>query len=191
MGLLGRLGFLIEWEGYVRFGGQPIIALAPLFSIYLAGIQKIVGVSGGALVLALILLAALTSSAWCYLFSSLSNRETTSPYQLLLFPIYVSMFVSFYYRNLLSETLFLSLLAFLFIVIAQIALQKGQKGQVFRQIFSLNVILALLLFSRNSALLFVPGVVIALFLTLDHLNQVSRVFLSFLTAFFPLASWSG
>ncbi len=188
---------LLNGDGFHYFGGQPVVVFGPLFPVYLASVQKIFGVSGGSLVVGFIILAVLTSSAWSYLFSSLSNRSnhqaatkrTIVSYQHLIFPIYVSTFISFYYRFLLSEALFLLLLALLFIAITQIALKREHKSHLWRQMCYLNVVLVLLLFTRNSAWVFVPGVVVVLFFTLDHKKWIQRIVLSSFPLLFALISW--
>ncbi|MEM7530780.1 MAG: hypothetical protein AAF639_01275 [Chloroflexota bacterium] len=184
---------LLHGNGYVQLNGEPITAFPPLFSIYLAGIQTIVGIHGVSLIVGVVILAGLTSGIWSYLFSRLSEQTNTPPYQKLILPIYVSLFVSCYYRHLYSETLFLALLGCIYILIAQIHLQKGMnyKQPLWVQISLLNVLLVLLIFSRNAALAFVPSIILVLLLSLNHTTRLKRILIALVTSMFVMGCWIG
>lgn len=182
---------LLNGHGYTYFGGQPIAKFQPLFSIYLAGMQKVFGVSGWSLALSILLLAGLTSFIWSYLIRSLSNPKADFPFQNFIFPVYVSMFIVFQYRLFLSETLFLFFVGLLLTLFAQIYLNRNRQKQLFYRIFFLSIILTLLLFTRNAAVVFVPTVVLGLFIALDNFSIIKRILISLIPGGISLLGWSG
>lgn len=181
---------LLYGNGYTYFGGEPIIAFGPLFSLYLAGIQWVIGIHGWALSVGVTLLAALTSSAWVYLFARLSNPNARW-LNSLIFALYSAAFVSFYYRYLLSETLFLFLLALLFLQVLQFYQQAQSHNPSVRSLLTLNLCLLLLLACRNSMLTFVPGLVLTLFYSQRAAPLRHRLLPPALTGLLAVVGWFG
>ena len=66
---------LLRGCGYLYYGGKSIVLYPPLFSIYLAIVQAITGVSGASLALAISLLAGFSAASWTALHLLLAPRN--------------------------------------------------------------------------------------------------------------------
>lgn len=84
---------LLSGNGYTYFGGEPLTDWGILFPLLLAIVQKLIGIHGGARSVSILLLAALTSGAWVYLFATLSNSTQRWPAQ-WLYALYTATFIS-------------------------------------------------------------------------------------------------
>lgn len=181
---------LLKGHGYTYFGGEPLTDWGALFSLYLAGIQKLVGIHGQALRLSILCLAGLTSGAWVYLFTILSNSTTSWPV-LMCYALYVATFISLYYQILLSETLFLLLLAGLFISL-RVFCRHTLVGQVrILPLLSITLFVSLLLACRNSALAFLPGLTLVLGLSLRASTWRQRILLPLMVNLLAIGNWLG
>ena len=181
---------LLAGNGYTYFGGEPIIGFGPLFSLYLAGVQLVVGIHGWALSAGVTLVAALASSAWVYLFVRLAKPEARW-LNSVIFALYSAAFISFCYRSLLSETLFLLLLALLFLQLLPFYQQDQRHKPRFLPLVTLNLCLLLLLACRNSTLTFVPGIVMALFYSRRAAPLRHRLLPAVLTGLLAVGGWLG
>ena len=110
--LRGR-GYHYFIGGYPNFiGGYPIIHWPPLYALYLAAWQWLLGVSGQSLADANAVLAGVAAFVWCFLFLQPVDAASAQRTQMrtVLIVVFVAAFVSFHYRALLSENLQLVLL---------------------------------------------------------------------------------
>ena len=181
---------LLHGEGYTYFGGEPLTDWGVLFSLYLSGVQLLLGVHGHALRLSVIALAGLTSGAWVYLVATLAKPRAGWPVT-LLYLLYAATFISLAYRFLLAETLFLWLLALLLLGLHQLD-RRVSAGQAFWLPFlGVNLLLFLLLLTRNPALALLPGLLWALYLSLRPLPRRQRLLLTLLTGLLTSAAWLG
>ena len=98
---------LLENNTYTYFGGEPIVSWPPLYSIYLATMQNLLGQTGFALISATALLSFLNSIIWGYV--SLSLVRSIVPHKcrvtLLLCMLFIGVFLIFCSRLLMAHYL--------------------------------------------------------------------------------------
>jgi hypothetical protein len=143
--------------GYTYFGGQPIRVYPPLYAYALAGVQWIFGVSAGALVLGTALMAGISAAAWSALFMLLNpDWRRVLPLSVVVFAYCVVRSVSTH-QALLSETLFLPLLAFALMALARVRppVVPGRPSPGPLALVALSTLLMLM--CRHASAAFVPG----------------------------------
>jgi hypothetical protein len=106
---------LLHGLGYRLFlGSARITSWPPLFAMYLACFQAVLGVSGRSLAVATAAAAGLAGFLWTRLFVGIiadaDPERPPSPARLLLLPIFLIAFVGALFRLLLADTLALALL---------------------------------------------------------------------------------
>lgn len=150
---------LLNGQGYVRFGGGPINAFPPLYSILLAGTQFVFGVSGATLILTTSLLAGLTVAIWS--FARFDLRTGTKPDRLLAwaFALFAAFFVPSYFTALLSETQFLPMCGLLIVLINRAIMRPAERFAP-TVIAGATLLLAMLLTRNSSVALVVPLVLL-------------------------------
>jgi len=149
---------IINGDGYRYFGGQPIVAFPPLFSLYLGAVQWLFGVSGHSLRVSLVLLAAATIFIWGYLLCLLATGDHSRRFVAWIGAACIGAFVGAYYTSLVSETLFLPLLGSLLILEI---IPRGQAATARRDrlfVAAIAAVTTLLLLTRNASLAFLPAI---------------------------------
>jgi len=146
---------LLNGQGYVRFGGGPIDAFPPLYSIILAGAQFVFGVSGATLILTTSFLAGLTVAIWS--FARFDLQTGTKPDRLLawVFALFAAFFVPSYFTGLLSETLFLPMYGLLVVLINRAIVRPVERFAP-TVIAGTTLLLAMLLTRNSSVALVAP-----------------------------------
>ena len=178
---------LLELGQYSYINGEPIVIFSPTFSIYLAGIQAIFGISGFSLGVAIVLLAILTSFLWTLLFTSLCNSKANGMTLQLLIMIYVSAFIVSNYTALYAETLFLPFLGlFLFLLFR---LFQTLQAISFKNIMTIIIVLSIVFLSKNSSLALVPGIALVIFLQYYKKGWRKSILYTFLLVGIPLMIW--
>lgn len=143
---------LLERHAYGYFGGAPITAFPPLFSLALAAFQGVLGVSAWTLAVALVTFTAIASAAWTALFRSLAGR---SGWPLAVATLAVPAALAASAQTLLSEGLWLVLLPLL----ALSLLGAGSPPAGLRPA-TVWLLLACALLCRNATVALLPGVVL-------------------------------
>ena len=101
---------LLAGDGYVYFGGQPIVSFAPLFSCVLAAAQAIGGVSGNTLIWFTVGMAAITAVVWTGFLRKSFPRESAGQLCVWLAAAYLALFIGTHYTSLFADTMLLPLL---------------------------------------------------------------------------------
>ncbi|HEV2105992.1 MAG TPA: hypothetical protein VGU27_09705, partial [Candidatus Eisenbacteria bacterium] len=153
---------LLTGHGYAYFGGQPIRAFPPLFSLLVAGFSAALGVSGLTLIVLLAALAAASGYAWTRLYAALAGAGQAGGPWPLLFALYVALSVAGWSQALLADTLGLALLGATLFPLARLCATPpaaAGPGAAFRGRDALGLALGLtaLLLTRNAALAFVAA----------------------------------
>ena len=100
---------LRERGSYAYFGGQRVVAFPPLFAVWLAGVQAVLGVSARTLVLSQAFLAGCAAWQWTQLYRELAGPARTRIADALA-GLAVAAALAVSAQTLLSESLWLALL---------------------------------------------------------------------------------
>ncbi len=90
----GSISILLG-HGYRYYGGAPIEAYPPLFSLYLSAVQGVFSISGRGLVVAVTLLAAATSAVWVAVFNRLARPAIGFSWTRVFLFFFVVQFVAY------------------------------------------------------------------------------------------------
>jgi hypothetical protein len=179
---------ILNGDGYRFFGGQPIRDFPPLYSLYLSLIQSLSGVSGTSLAVSLVTLAGAAAFLWCRLLVSITPSSPGSTIPRLLGALYIASFVGAYYTTLLSETLFLALLPVVYLCLMRIR-SDVPAGRLWLWLGGLSLAAAALVLTRNSAIAFLPGIALAVFLRTGRYTVFQRVALAAVAGGLPAGAW--
>ena len=179
---------ILEGQGYRFFGGQPITDFPPLFSLYLSLIQGVGGVSGRTLAGSLVILAGAAAFLWCVLLNSLTRIAPHSFLARLAGALYVAAYIGAYYTSLLSETLFLALLPVLYLCLTRIRTDIPDR-QIWLWLGASSLVAAALALTRNSAIVFLPGLALVVFLRTRPLSIFRRCSLAALAVGIASGIW--
>ncbi len=146
---------LLNGQGYVRFGGGPINAFPPLYSILLAGTQFVFGTSGATLILTTSLLAGLTVAVWSFARFDLQNGEKPDRLLAWAFALFAIFFTPSYFTGVLSETLFLPMYGLLVVLINRAIVRPVERFTP-TVIAGATLLLAMLLTRNSSVALVAP-----------------------------------
>ncbi len=174
---------ILHGRGYNYFGGQPIFWYPPLFPMFLALWQGVLGVSGATLRLALLACCGASAFLWTALFRRLFGDHRTWLHSVLIVA-FVASFLAVCHFLLLSEPLQLVLQALLLLLITSILLQEQPPTtwSFWSQNFRLGLLVVLLLLCRNSSLAFFPAICLfLLFFTWRYVGLSRKV--SFVSCF--------
>jgi hypothetical protein len=155
---------MLEGLGYHDFYDLPIDLWPPLYSIYLAGWQALLGVSGGSLVVANVAAATGATVAWALAFDRFARGLAPDVRRVRrLWPV-LALVVALAVRNstlLLSEAIYIGLFP-LALIAADAARSAEDRRRYVRACAGLCLALALCLLGRNSALaVLLPTVALA------------------------------
>jgi hypothetical protein len=177
---------ILKGHGYRYFGGQAIVDFPPFYSLFLSLVQSIGGVSGWSLAGSLMTLAGSAALAWSCLLASLTRTAPSPLVPRVLGSLYFAAFVGAYYTALLSETLFLVLLPLLFLSLTQIRADDSNRRLTLWMGLCCLLTTALLL-TRNSAIAFVPGLALCVFLRTQRFSPTGRIALAALAGALPVS----
>jgi hypothetical protein len=162
---------LLERGDYTYFGGEPVTNFPPLFSGGLALFQAGLGVSVRTLAVALALFVATGSFAWMSIFASVTLPGGTTPdlppgksgtAHDLLALWYVPATLAVYGQVLLSESLWLVLLAVLLLLLLAPAAPSSPVGEAVR-LAGAWLVLSGLLLCRNVTVAVLPAIFLMVF----------------------------
>lgn len=180
---------LLNGLGFRYFGGQPIVDFPPLFPTVLMLIQSVFGVSGATLAGTLVGLAGFTAFLWCRLLVRLTSLHPLPIVPRLAGALYIPAFIGVYYTNLLSETLFLALIAAVLLCLTRIPQDLSGRG-AWKWLAASALAATALLMTRNSGVAFMPGFALVVFLRLERCGLLKRIVIAAVTTGLPCAIWS-
>jgi hypothetical protein len=177
---------ILEGLGYRTFDGAPIRSWPPLYSLYLAGVQAVLGVSGWSLSLSTALVTGFAVLVWGGLIRWYAvRRGDTSRFALAL--AWVTVLLALNARDLRAENLVRVLLPVLVF-----ATLRGGTAASSREHLSSACIAALamsaLLATRNVTIAFVPGVA-AVFALWQGGRPALRALAISIATLIPLGAW--
>lgn len=158
---------LLQGGGYKNFnpGNFHHVLIAtwpPLFSLYLAGVQWVFGISGFSLILSLVFIAIGSAFVWTYVFCSLCGEENR--WARFALAGSVAALVSYFSRHLLSDSL--SVLVIGVVLVCTIRLFSARSSLLlakwhyfFLLFFSLSLSACML--TRKANMFFIPAVWVA------------------------------
>lgn len=167
---------LLHGRGFNYFGGHYIVHYPPLFSIYLALWQALIGIRGSTLCIALAVTSGVSALIWIRLFLLLFGAYQTWLHSVLLVA-FVSSFVAVGHALLLSEPLQLPLHGLMLLTIAHAMLrERPPSGRYFWIVnLWLGSLLFLMLLCRNATLAYVPALGLFVFrFTWQYLGLAQR-----------------
>jgi hypothetical protein len=182
---------LLERGHYTYLGGAPILAFPPLFSVILALVQAVLGVSMRSLAIAVCALVGVGSFLWMWLYGSVKTEPGASPADALAVPtIAATLAVSA--QTLLSESLWLAILPALLLLL--LAPADGREPQ---RLLASALLLAALLLTRNATVALLPAAVLLLWRRRPEwsrrrrLGVVAAVMASALVPWLAVRAWLG
>ena len=152
---------ILRGLGYADFTGRPITNWQPLYSVYLAFCQLVLGVSGQSIALSTAFATVAAIAAWSTLLAWFARQRGRSPRDVLCALAFVSVVLALNARDVRSENLFRAVfpLLLLFTLRARTCatprrflLESGLAG----------VILLISILTRNASLAFWPAVLAVL-----------------------------
>ena len=150
---------LLEGRGFRTFDGEPIRKWPPLYSLYLGGVQAVLGVSGRSLSLSTALVTSLAVLAWGALIRWYAGRRGDTS-RAALAVAWVAVLLVLNARDLRSENLVRLLLPLLVFAVV-----RGATARSVREHWTSAGVAALamtaLLATRNVTIAFLPGVAAA------------------------------
>ena len=163
---------LLQGGGYKNFnpGNFHHVLIAtwpPLFSLYLAGMQWVFGISGFSLILSLAFIATCSAFVWTYLFCSLCGEENR--WARFALAGSAAALTSYFSRYLISDSLSVLLIGILLLSVVKIFSpqsplypQKSMKpSRAAFLVLSFAVALSACILTRKANMFFIPSVWLA------------------------------
>jgi hypothetical protein len=170
---------LRERGSYAYFGGQRVVAFPPLFAVWLAGVQAVLGVSARALILSQAALAGCAAWQWIHLYRELGGRERARIADVAaVLAVAAALAVSA--QTLLSESLWLALLP---------AALRAADRQGGRAALGLGLATTALLLCRNVTVAFLPALLAYAVLRADAASRARRAAVAAAALAAPVALW--
>jgi hypothetical protein len=173
---------LLERGQYAYFGGERIAAFPPLFSATLALVQAALGVSARTVASALVALVCLGAFAWAALYESVKADPRRSAADLLA-AVMVASTLAVSGQTLLSESLWLTLVAVLLLLLL------GRSGREPLRLAVAALVVAALLLTRNATVALLPGVALLAWRRQAGLPPTTRTLATLAVAALPLGPW--
>jgi len=170
---------LRERGSYAYFGGQRVVAFPPLFAVWLAGVQAVLGVSARTLVLSQAFLAGCAAWQWTQLYRKLAGPARTRIADALA-GLAVAAALAVSAQTLLSESLWLALLP--------VALRAAD-GEGTRRALGLGLATAALLLCRNVTIAFLPALFAYALLRADAAARARRAVVATAALLVPVGAW--
>jgi hypothetical protein len=156
---------MIEHGTYTTMLGVPIHDWPPLYSAYLAFFQIIFGQSGGTLMLATSVLAALNAIVWgTYTFKVFPADTGKAPIPILASLGFLALYPALYFISVLPNGLLLLFVGMILHLLAAIAEDGSDWGGVGKSAL-VGLLLAASVFTHNSAIVYIAASIIIIFLT--------------------------
>jgi hypothetical protein len=171
---------LRERGTYAYFGGQRIYVFPPLFALWLAAVQAVLGVSAGALVASQVALAGCAAWQWMRLYLEVAGRERTRAVDVLA-ALAVAVPLAVSAQTLLSESLWLLLLP--------VALRAAGRAEGRWSTLVLGLAVLSLLLCRNVTVALLPALLAYAVLRTEADGRPRRAALVAVALGVPVAVW--
>ena len=160
---------LLQGGGYKNFFPSDfhhvlVAHWPPLFSLYLAGVQWVFGISGFSLILSLVFIAVCSAFVWTYLFCSFCGKE--NHWVRFVFAASIAALASYFSRFLISDPLSILLVGIVFMCTVRFFSPKSPvypanpvKPEVFFILFA--TVLAASMLVRTVNVLLIPAIWLA------------------------------
>jgi hypothetical protein len=158
--------------GYTDFAGHPITAWPPLYPVYLALCQLVLGVSARSIAISTAFATALAVAAWSSLLAWYARERGRGAGDLLCALAFVSVVLALNARNVRSENLFHAVLPLL-LLFALRARVSASPGSFWLASALAGTALLVSLLIRNASLAFWPAI-LALLLSNRRLSRSTR-----------------
>jgi hypothetical protein len=152
---------ILRGLGYGDFTGRPIAAWPPLYSVYLAFCQLILGVSARSIALSTAFATAAAVATWSILLAWFARERGRAPRDVLCALAFVSAVLALNARNVRSENLFHGVLPLLLLFTLR-ARASTTSGNFLLASGLAGVALLISLLIRNASLAFWPAVLAVL-----------------------------
>ena len=152
---------ILSGLGYATFTGLPIIAWPPLYSVYLAFCQLVLGVSARSIAISTAFATAVAVATWSILLAWFARERGRAPRDVLCALAFVTAVLALNARNVRSENLFHGVLPLLllFTLRARVSTTRG-RFLLASGLAGAALLLSLLI--RNASLAFWPAVLAVL-----------------------------
>ena len=152
---------ILSGLGYATFTGRPIIAWPPLYSVYLAFCQLVLGVSARSIAISTAFATAVSVATWSILLAWFARERGRAPRDVLCALAFVTAVLALNARNVRSEILFHGVLPLLllFTLRARVSTTRG-RFLLASGLAGAALLLSLLI--RNASLAFWPAVLAVL-----------------------------
>jgi len=177
---------LLEGQGFRSFDGEPIRDWPPLYPLVLAALQSALGVSARSLALSTALLTGLGVLAWGGLVRWYAARRGDGS-RVALALAWVTVLLVLNARDLRAESLTRALLPLLLWATLRGGAAAGTR-ELFACAGAAAGVLAAMMFARNAALAFAPGVAVV-FALARGVAPGRRLLAAAVAAGLPLACW--
>ena len=154
---------LLRGLGYRDFTGEPIRAWPPLYSVYLALCQLVLGVSARSIAISTAFATAAAVASWSVLLAWFARECGRGPRDVLCALAFVGVVLALYARNVRSENLFHAVLPLLLLFTLR-ARVSATPGRFLLESGLAGVALLVSLLIRNASLAFWPAVLAVLLL---------------------------
>jgi len=152
---------ILRGLGYGDFTGQPITAWLPLYSVYLAFCQLVLGVSARSIVLSTAFATAAAVATWSSLLAWFARERGRAPRDVLCALAFVSVVLALNARNVRSENLFHGVLPLLLLFTLRATMSVTPRRFLLASGLA-GVTLLISLLIRNASLAFWPAVLAVL-----------------------------
>lgn len=159
---------ILERGHYTYLDGRPVIAWPPLFAVYLAAVQAVIGQTGRALVVAMVAVVFLNALSWLTFVETYRHacRDEDPRWWPAAASGFVVLFLPIQMVRPLAHGLWLAWIGLIF------TLALRTRGTTDRGLFALAVCLGTTmcaaLLTHNTAIVFIPGLCFFLLLAEPH-----------------------
>ena len=150
--------------GYRDFTGKPIRDWPPLYSVYLALCQLVLGVSARSVAISTAFATAASVAGWSVLLAWFARERGRGPRDVLCALAFVGIVLALNARSVRSENLFHAVLPLLLLLTLRARVSTSPRGCLLESGLA-GVALLVSLLIRNASLAFWPAVLVAL---LEH-----------------------
>jgi hypothetical protein len=152
---------ILRGLGYRDFTGRPITAWPPLYSVYLAFCQLVLGVSARSIAISTAFAAAAAVATWSLLLGWLARESGRAPRDVLRALAFVGVVLALNARNVRAENLFHGVLPLLLLFTLRARASTTPRGFLLASGLAGAALLVSLLI-RNASLAFWPAVLAVL-----------------------------
>ena len=193
---------LLQGGGYKNFYPNDfhhvmVAHWPPLFSLYLAGVQWIFGISGFSLILSLVFIAVCSAFVWTYLFCSFCGEENR--WARFALAASVASLASSFSRSLISDGLSVLLIGVLLLLVVRFfspqsplyTKSRAKPALAVFSVVSLSAVLAACILTRKANILFIPAIWLAVLLFVRTAEWRRPVFVCAVLGALSLLIYSG